>query len=267
MRTSPPPSGRSASWPRENANGARAKSGGRTVPVGPELIRLYADYLHEEYGEHRQRLCFRQPLGGAAGAGVVVCRRPTTWSLRLRARDRPGFRPALVPALGGDQVAARRRVRRGGLQAAGSLIGDHDVGHLRASHCEDARAALEKAGWLTGREVSLVTGGWVTQADRDRWQRDAARELAAILGGLRRPSADRVDGRPPARLAAGDRPARRAGRCGPRSPPGGRRWAWTTTETAVSGGTWLRARAGGAGSASRSPRRSPTASDDAAVPW
>ena len=36
--------------PRENANGARVKSGGRTVPVGPELIRLYADYLHEEYG-------------------------------------------------------------------------------------------------------------------------------------------------------------------------------------------------------------------------
>ena len=36
--------------PRENANGARAKSGGRTVPAGPELIRLYADYLHGEYG-------------------------------------------------------------------------------------------------------------------------------------------------------------------------------------------------------------------------
>ena len=35
---------------RENANGARVKSGGRTVPVGPDLIRLYADYLHEEYG-------------------------------------------------------------------------------------------------------------------------------------------------------------------------------------------------------------------------
>jgi integrase len=36
--------------PRENANGARAKSGGRTIPAGPDLIRLYADYLHEEYG-------------------------------------------------------------------------------------------------------------------------------------------------------------------------------------------------------------------------
>jgi hypothetical protein len=35
---------------RENANGARAKSGGRTVSAGGELIRLYADYLHEEYG-------------------------------------------------------------------------------------------------------------------------------------------------------------------------------------------------------------------------
>jgi len=36
--------------PRENANGARAKSGQRVIPVGPELIRLYADYLHGEYG-------------------------------------------------------------------------------------------------------------------------------------------------------------------------------------------------------------------------
>ena len=37
--------------PRENANGARAKSGARTVPVDPELIRLWGDYLHLEYGQ------------------------------------------------------------------------------------------------------------------------------------------------------------------------------------------------------------------------
>ncbi len=38
--------------PRINANGARAKSGtARTIPVSAELIRLYADYLHEEYGD------------------------------------------------------------------------------------------------------------------------------------------------------------------------------------------------------------------------
>ena len=27
-----------------------------------------------------------------------------------------------------------------------------------------------------------MTGGWITPADRERWQRDAVRELAAILG-------------------------------------------------------------------------------------
>lgn len=35
---------------RANANGTRAKSGGRTVPGGPELIQPYAGYLHEGYG-------------------------------------------------------------------------------------------------------------------------------------------------------------------------------------------------------------------------
>ena len=37
---------------RDNANGARVKSGdSRTIPVSAELIRLYADYLHAEYGD------------------------------------------------------------------------------------------------------------------------------------------------------------------------------------------------------------------------
>ena len=58
---------------RENANGARAKSGGRTVPVSGELIRLYADYLHEEYGGTDSDYVFVNLLARAAGAGVVVC--------------------------------------------------------------------------------------------------------------------------------------------------------------------------------------------------
>jgi hypothetical protein len=37
---------------------------------------------------------------------------------------------------------------------------------------------------MVHREGSvLVTGGWITQADRVRWQRQAAAELAAILAG------------------------------------------------------------------------------------
>ncbi len=36
---------------RVNDNGARSKSAEpRTVPVGAGLVRLYADYLHGEYG-------------------------------------------------------------------------------------------------------------------------------------------------------------------------------------------------------------------------
>jgi integrase/recombinase XerD len=45
---SPPPSVRR----QDNANGARTKSPTtRTVPVSAELIRLFADSLHTEYGD------------------------------------------------------------------------------------------------------------------------------------------------------------------------------------------------------------------------
>jgi site-specific recombinase XerD len=38
--------------PRANDNGARVKSGAsRTIPVSAGLVRLYADYLHGEYGD------------------------------------------------------------------------------------------------------------------------------------------------------------------------------------------------------------------------
>lgn len=35
---------------RDNANGARAKTINRVIPVPVELVLLYSDYLHEEYG-------------------------------------------------------------------------------------------------------------------------------------------------------------------------------------------------------------------------
>jgi hypothetical protein len=38
--------------PRHNDNGARSKSQDlRTIPVSIELIRLWGDYLHSEYGD------------------------------------------------------------------------------------------------------------------------------------------------------------------------------------------------------------------------
>jgi len=138
--------------PRENANGARAKSGGRTVPVGPELIRLYADYLHEEYGGMDSDMVFvnlwAEPKGHAwtyqAAYDLV---------LRLRARTGIDFDPHWC-----RHTAATRWLRDGvRIEVVSTLLGHSSVavtssvyGHLTA---EDARAELEKAGWLTGNEV------------------------------------------------------------------------------------------------------------------
>ena len=66
---------------RENANGARAKSGGRTVPVGGELIRLYADYLHGEYGSTDSDYVFINLISGRSRGGRRgLIRRSTTLS-------------------------------------------------------------------------------------------------------------------------------------------------------------------------------------------
>ena len=138
---------------RENANGARAKSGVRTVPVGPELIRLYADYLHEEYGsvdsDHVFVNIWAEPKGHAWPYQAVY-----DLVLRLRARTGISFDPHWF-----RHSAATRWLRDGvPIEVVSALLGHSSVavtssvyGHLTA---KDARAALEKAGWLTGKEVS-----------------------------------------------------------------------------------------------------------------
>ena len=138
---------------RENANGARAKSGGRAVPVGAELIRLYADYLHGEYGGIDSDYVFvnlwAQPRGQAWSY-------PAVYDLVTRVRVKTGldFDPHWF-----RHSAATRWLRDGvPVEVVSKLLGHSSVtttsavyGHLTA---QDARAALEKAGWLTGKEVS-----------------------------------------------------------------------------------------------------------------
>ena len=138
---------------RENANGARAKSGGRAVPVGPELIRLYADYLHEEYGDLDSDYVFvniwAEPRGQAWSYQAAY-----DLVLRLRARTGLDFDPHWL-----RHSAATRWLRDGvSIEVVSKLLGHSSVtttsavyGHLTV---EDARAALVKAGWLTGREVT-----------------------------------------------------------------------------------------------------------------
>jgi len=138
---------------RENANGARAKSGGRTVPVGPDLIRLYADYLHGEYGACPSDYVFiniwAEPKGRAWSYQAAY-----DLVLRLRARTGTDFDPHWC-----RHSAATRWLRDGvPIEVVSALLGHSSVavtssvyGHLTAG---DARAALEKAGWLAGKEVS-----------------------------------------------------------------------------------------------------------------
>jgi integrase/recombinase XerD len=138
---------------RENANGARAKSGGRTVPVGPELIRLYADYLHEEYGTACSDYVFINIWAGPKGHAWSY---QAAYDLVLRLRVRTGI--AFDPHWW-RHSAATRWLRDGvPIEVVSTLLGHSSVavtssvyGHLTA---EDARAALEKAGWFTGKEVS-----------------------------------------------------------------------------------------------------------------
>jgi hypothetical protein len=89
----------------------------------------------------------------------------------------------------------------------------------------------------------VVTGGWITRADRERWQRDAVRELAAIL--------DAHPGLPLIAWAVGPSGGSLSGRIA----GAGTRAAFTAWQqalgledvlkvpAAVSDGTWLRARA------------------------
>jgi integrase/recombinase XerD len=138
---------------RENANGARAKSGGRTVPVGGELIRLYANYLHGEYGSTDSDYVFINIWATPRGQAWSY---PAAYDLvtRLRAKTGLDFDPHWF-----RHTAATRWLRDGvPIEVVSKLLGHSSVtvtsavyGHLTA---QDARAALERAGWLTGKEVS-----------------------------------------------------------------------------------------------------------------
>lgn len=142
-------------WPRINDNGARTKSTtSRTIPVSAELVRLYADYLHQEYGDLDSDYVFVNLWGQPHG-------RPMTYAaaydlvLRLRRRTTIEFDPHWF-----RHTLATRLLRDGvPVEVVSKILGHVSVttttetyGHLTA---EDARRALERAGFFTGTEVSL----------------------------------------------------------------------------------------------------------------
>ena len=141
--------------PRVNDNGARSKSRhGRTIPVRAGVIRLYADYLHLEFGDLDSDYVFvnlfAEPRGRALSYAAV-------YDLVLRLRKHTGidFDPHWC-----RHTMATRLLRDGvPIEVVAKLLGHASVtttsavyGHLTV---EDARKALETAGWFTGDEVTL----------------------------------------------------------------------------------------------------------------
>jgi site-specific recombinase XerD len=134
--------------PRENDNRARSKSGHpRTIPVGPALVRLYADYLHTEYGDLDSDYVFVNLWGGRRGHPLTY---DTVHDLIERLRRRTGvdfeahwFRHGYATGL----------LRAGTpVEVVSKLLGHASVtttsqvyGHLEV---EDARRALTRAGWF-----------------------------------------------------------------------------------------------------------------------
>lgn len=141
--------------PRNNENGARTKGGRpRTLPVSGQLLRLYADYLQLEYGDLDNDYVFVNLWGGRVGHAMSY---RTVYDLVLRIRYRTGleFDPHWF-----RHTAATRMLRDSvPLEVVSALLGHASItttmniyGHLTA---EDARTALEKAGWFDGVGVQL----------------------------------------------------------------------------------------------------------------
>ncbi len=144
--------------PRANDNGARSKSRQlRTIPVSAELLRLYADYLHAEYDDLDSDYVFVGLFAEPRGHALSY---PAVYDLVLRLRSRTGIdfdphwcRHSLATPMPRDGVPVEVVSKLFGHASLASTLSIY--GHLSV---EDARRALETAGWFSGRDVTLCGG-------------------------------------------------------------------------------------------------------------
>jgi integrase/recombinase XerD len=159
---------------RANVNRARAKTWEREVPADAGLIRLYSDYLHEEYGPLDCDYVFvnlwGRPLGEPMSYASV-----DRLVRRLRTRTRIDFTPHQF-----RHSYATGLLRRG----VRAEVVQHLLGHASISTTidtyshlgiEDARRALVAAGVLSGpAEEGRDRGRGQSRADRPAAGGDAA---------------------------------------------------------------------------------------------
>lgn len=148
---------------RRNVNRARAKTGARDIPVTPGLVRLFADYLFEEYGPLDCDYVFVNLWADPVGAPMTY---PNVIDLVARLRDRTGIH--FTPHLFRHTYATELLNRDVPSEVVQKLLGHASVStridtysHLELRH---VRAALESAGWLPAwdapaDQANLVGGG------------------------------------------------------------------------------------------------------------
>jgi integrase/recombinase XerD len=134
---------------RVNANEARAKSWGRQVPIPTRVIRVYSDYLHEEYGALDSDYVFVNLSGDHQGRPMDY---PAVDRLvrRLRARTSIRFTPHEL-----RHSYATDLLRRGvPVEVVQKLMGHASITTTADTYShlgiEDARRALVAAGVLDG---------------------------------------------------------------------------------------------------------------------
>ncbi|WP_214840759.1 tyrosine-type recombinase/integrase [Arthrobacter sp. ISL-72] len=135
---------------RPNANKARAKTGDRDIPIEPGLVRLFADYLFDEYGTLDCDYVFvnlwSQPVGHPMSYPAVL-------DLVSRLRARTGFH--FSPHQFRHTYATELLRRNVPAEVVQKLLGHSSVAttidtysHLDLRHI---RRALASVGWLPDR--------------------------------------------------------------------------------------------------------------------
>jgi site-specific recombinase XerD len=141
---------------RLNANRARAKTWSRDVPADPALIRLYSDYLHEEYGAFDCDYVFVNLWGQPVGLPMSYAS-VDRLVRRLRARTGIDFTPHQF------RHSYATNLLRSGVAVE---IVQHLLGHASISTTidtyshlgiEDARRALVAAGVLAEQPAEVVS--------------------------------------------------------------------------------------------------------------
>ncbi len=138
---------------RVNANGARVKSGERTIPVHPRLVRSYAQYMFDEYGALDADHVFVNLWSGERG-------RPWRyWNVtnlveRLRRRSGVQFTVHMLRHTYATQLLTRdvpAEVVQKLLGHASITTTTETYAHLKV---DEVRRSLERAGWLPGADAA-----------------------------------------------------------------------------------------------------------------